>query len=62
MICQDRVAAVARSGDSGSPVFRVESGNNVTLFGIVWGTTANQCTYWFSNFGNIESELGSLMY
>jgi hypothetical protein len=37
MLCQTAVDANVAGGDSGSPVFRVTSGDNVQLAGILWG-------------------------
>jgi hypothetical protein len=36
-LCQDIVKANVAGGDSGSPVFRIVSGNNVRLYGVLWG-------------------------
>lgn len=37
MLCQDRVDANVDGGDSGSPVFQISTGNDVILYGILWG-------------------------
>jgi hypothetical protein len=59
-LCQTIVSAGVGGGDSGSPVFRQpNSGNNVTLLGILWGGSGSS-TYVFSPISNIESELGAL--
>lgn len=52
------VQAGVGSGDSGSPAFRVTSGSNVTLHGILWG--GGSSTFVYSPLANIESELGDL--
>ena len=36
-LCQDFVTASVGPGDSGSPVFAITGGTNVTLLGILWG-------------------------
>ena len=56
--CQTFVRAKVNGGDSGSPTFRITSGNNVTLVGILWGGGGG--SFVFSPLKNIESELGDL--
>jgi hypothetical protein len=58
-ICQTFVAAGVGSGDSGSPVFTITSGNNVRLNGILWGGSGST-SFVFSPISNIEQELGAL--
>lgn len=59
-LCQTLVSAGVGSGDSGSPVFRQQSGgSNVTLLGILWGSSGSTL-YVFSPMANIEAELGAL--
>jgi hypothetical protein len=58
-LCQTFVSAGVGGGDSGSPVFRRGSGNNVTLVGILWGGSGSN-SYVFSPLANIEAELGAL--
>jgi hypothetical protein len=58
VLCQTLVQAVSGPGDSGSPVFADEGGNNVTLGGILWGGTSD--SFVFSPLANIERELGPL--
>lgn len=60
-ICQTLVNGtnVVGSGDSGSPVFQVISGDNVRLVGILWGGGGNT-TFVFSPLKNIQDELGGL--
>jgi hypothetical protein len=59
-LCQTLVSAGVGSGDSGSPVFRQQSGgSNVTLLGILWGGSGGS-TFVFSPMANIEAELGAL--
>jgi hypothetical protein len=59
-LCQTFVPAGVGGGDSGSPVFRRLSGNNVRLVGILWGGSVNGGIYVFSPISNIEAELGAL--
>jgi hypothetical protein len=58
-LCQTFVAAGVNGGDSGSPVFRILSSNNVRLLGILWGGIGTT-TFVFSPFTQIEQELGPL--
>jgi hypothetical protein len=58
-LCQNFVSATVGSGDSGSPVFAISAGNNVTLLGILWGGSGST-TYVYSPIANIEQELGAL--
>jgi hypothetical protein len=48
------------NGDSGAPVFSIDSGDEVTLYGILWGGTGSGNAYVFSPMTNIELELGPL--
>jgi hypothetical protein len=57
-LCQTHVAAGVAGGDSGSPAFRITSGSNVALAGILWGGGTN--VWVFSPLNNIERELGAL--
>jgi hypothetical protein len=57
-LCQFFVSAGVGSGDSGSPVFRIVSGSNVTLVGILWGSGGG--VFVGSPIGQIEQELGTL--
>jgi hypothetical protein len=62
-LCQTWVSAGVGGGDSGSDVFRITSGTNVKLAGILWGggTDANgRPVFVFSPYGNITRELGAL--
>lgn len=59
-LCQTLVTAGVGAGDSGSPVFRRQSGtNNVRLVGILWGGDGTNL-YVYSPISNIEAELGAL--
>lgn len=59
-LCQNFVSATVGSGDSGSPVFQILSGNNtVRLVGILWGGSGSQ-TFVFSPLTQVEQELGGL--
>ena len=58
-LCQDFVSATVGSGDSGSPVFAITNGDNVTLLGILWGGSGSS-SFVFSPLSNVEGELGAL--
>jgi hypothetical protein len=53
-------AVVVGSGDSGSPVFRITSGDNVQLVGILWGGSSDNKLFVFSPLKQIQQELGSV--
>lgn len=57
-LCQTFVRAGVAGGDSGSPVFAEDGGDNVTLAGILWGGGGGD--FVFSPLANIERELGAL--
>ena len=62
LLCQDRVAANAEPGDSGSPVFRITNSPavlDVKLYGVVWGREGIG-HFWFSAMYNVQIELGQL--
>ena len=62
-LCQTLVtssAVLVGGGDSGSGVFRITSGDNVQLVGILWGGSADGKTFVFSPLKNIQAELGSV--
>jgi len=54
-LCQDFVSYSSSGGDSGSPVFRVLTGNDIQLIGIHWGRTASNKAI-MSAMVNIEFE------
>jgi hypothetical protein len=58
ILCQNRVAAGAQKGDSGSPVFW-NQGDEATLLGILWG--GNQGSYVYSPWLYVHAELGGLI-
>jgi hypothetical protein len=65
-LCQTLVqnpqgAVVVGGGDSGSGVFRVTSGDNVQLVGILWGGSSDGRLFVFSPLNNIQQELGALV-
>ncbi len=62
LLCQNWVNAAVKGGDSGSPVFKIISGNNVTLYGILWGGTTDNATFVYSPISNIKKagELGPI--
>jgi hypothetical protein len=51
---------VVGGGDSGSNVFRVTSGDNVQLVGILWGGNSNGTLFVFSPLKSVRDELGAL--
>jgi hypothetical protein len=57
---QTFVSAGVGGGDSGSPVFALGQGSNVTLLGILWGGSSSGRSFVFSPIGNIEGELGPI--
>jgi hypothetical protein len=57
--CQTFVDAGVGSGDSGSPVFRITSGDNVQLVGILWGGASDGSMFVFSPLAAIQNELGT---
>lgn len=57
-LCQTFVDAAVAGGDSGSPVFRITSGDNVQLVGILWGGGTGY--YVMSPLSAIQAELGSV--
>jgi hypothetical protein len=63
LLCQDFVennVKIVEGGDSGSPVFRLESDSGVTLLGNLWGGTSSGTLFVYSPIANIENELGAL--
>jgi hypothetical protein len=60
LFCQTFVSAGVAGGDSGSGVFRITSGNNVELLGILWGGSSDNKTFVFSPLNQVQQELGSL--
>jgi hypothetical protein len=58
-LCQTWVSASVGSGDSGSPVFAIVSGNDVRLVGILWGGSGSR-TFIYSPLNQVEQELGAL--
>ncbi len=64
-ICQSIVqnpngSVVVGGGDSGSGVFRITSGDNVQLVGILWGGNGSGTLFVFSPLKNIRDELGAI--
>jgi hypothetical protein len=47
------------SGDSGSPVFAIVSGNDVRLVGILWGGSGSR-TFIYSPLNQVKLELNGL--
>jgi hypothetical protein len=61
LLCQTFVegnGTIVGSGDSGSPVFRIEGGDNVTLLGGLWGGNQSGTMFVYSPISAIKSELG----
>lgn len=65
LLCQNFVqgsdAQIANSGDSGSPVFAITSGDSVELLGNLWGTNSSNTLFVYSPLANIVQELGALI-
>lgn len=57
-LCQTFVQAAVNGGDSGSPVFRITSGDNVQLVGILWGGGTDY--FVMSPLAAIQAELGAV--
>jgi hypothetical protein len=54
-------AVVVQGGDSGSGVFRITSGDNVELVGILWGGNGSGTQFVFSPLKQVRDELGALV-
>lgn len=59
-LCQTIVSATVGAGDSGSDVFSITGGTNVTLDGVLWGGAVNNRSFVFSPLANVVDELGNL--
>lgn len=61
LLCQNFVDASVDSGDSGSPVFRIDGGDDtVILLGVLWGGNSSGTQFVYSPIANVERELGAL--
>jgi hypothetical protein len=63
LLCQDFVennVQIVAGGDSGSPVFRINSSGRATLLGNLWGGNSSGTLFVYSPIANIERELGPL--
>lgn len=60
LFCQTFVTAGVAGGDSGSGVFRITSGDNVQLVGILWGGASDNSFFVFSPLAQVVQELGPL--
>ncbi len=64
LLCQTFVehgsAVIVQGGDSGSPVFRIESSGAATLLGNLWGANSAGTLFVYSPLSGIENELGAL--
>lgn len=54
-------AVLVGGGDSGSNVFRITSGDNVELVGILWGGNSSGTQFVFSPLKQIQQELGAVV-
>ena len=61
LFCQTIVTAGVAGGDSGSDVFRITSGDNVQLVGILWGGASDNSYFVFSPLANVVKELGPMV-
>jgi hypothetical protein len=59
-LAQRSGSTIAAGGDSGSPVFRRLSNDDVELVGILWGGSSSGDLFVFSPLKNIQDELGSV--
>jgi|SRR5688572_23586359 len=59
-LCQTFVSAGVGGGDSGSPVFKILSGDNVQLVGILWGGSSTGGSFVYSPISQIQQELGAV--
>ncbi len=63
-LCQSMVGAFVAGGDSGSPVFGLNTDGTVFLGGILWGSSTdlvtNEVQFIFSPYASIEREMGTL--
>jgi hypothetical protein len=63
MLCQYEVnqpsgrSGIVDNGDSGSPVFRIIAGNQVELFGLLWGGPEDNSSFVFSSMIFLHFEL-----
>jgi hypothetical protein len=53
-------AVVVGGGDSGSGIFRITSGTNVQMVGILWGGNGSGTLFVFSPFKQIRDEIGAI--
>jgi hypothetical protein len=64
LLCQTLVqksgSVIVQGGDSGSPVFRITSGSDVQLVGILWGGNQSGDLFVFSPLKGIQDELGGV--
>lgn len=63
-LCQDRVAAHVAGGDSGSPVFGLNTDGTAFLAGILWGSSTNLTTgavqFIMSPLAQVKAEIGDI--
>ena len=65
LLCQNFVenanAQIVQGGDSGSPVFKITSGNSVTLVGNLWGGNTDGTLFVYSPIEQTVEELGGVI-
>lgn len=66
LLCQTFVenpggAVVVGGGDSGSNVFRITSGSNVELVGLLWGGNSSGTLFVFSPLKQVRDEIGAFV-
>jgi hypothetical protein len=64
LLCQvwveNSAAVIVQGGDSGAPVFSINSDDTVTLLGNLWGGNSSGTQFIYSPLAGIEQELGAL--
>ncbi len=64
LLCQTFVennsAVIVQGGDSGAPVFKIDSNGSVTLLGNLWGGNSSGSLFVYSPMSGIKAELGAL--
>jgi hypothetical protein len=65
LLCQNFVenpgAKIVEGGDSGSPVFKILSGDNVSLLGDLWGGNTDGTLFVYSPIAKVKQELGGVI-
>jgi hypothetical protein len=63
-LCQyfvENTQQIVAGGDSGSPVFRISSGDEVTLLGNLWGGNSSGTLFVYSPLDGFEKDLGATL-